>query len=158
MSLIPNWGAIAEQWLGGVIESNPLITSADKLFAYIQPTELYMPRVYVRQWWNENVRAQNYTNLIENMKDDDVIPRSFYKTTDRQYHDNYAEIYKVTGRNAITGEKMEQYVTVTYNQRTTRWESQMQLDEYISHYEFDLAPGAIKTKLQGVYHVRGRRL
>ncbi len=91
---------------------HPSITSADILFAQMRESDMYVPRVYVRDEWRVRKSEGDYMDIVERMSDADIVPLGWMRQTSLNYKQTY--IYKVSikGQLATTGEAVDRMVTV----------------------------------------------
>jgi len=94
-------------------------TSADDLYQSLRNTPYYAPRSVVREVWNEVVRADIFSPLINTLGEDELIPRSWVYRTNWKYTQPFAALVEVTGVNLVTGRSETKYVTKLYNNMPT---------------------------------------
>lgn len=150
-----NWRQFGQQWLPGALEGLKGVTSADKLYESLRGTELYVPRSYVREWWNDNVRAQNYAPLLNRLGQNDLAPRSAFKTTDTFTRDNYFYLLNVTGFNPLTGETTTQHIGIYDNQNLSIGELQFRAAQMAEGSGVSVIGPDFDVSIQSVFHRRG---
>ena len=102
----------AEQWLPGVREQVPEVTSADSAFAWMRDHDMYVPRADVRDMWRALETDEGYVAIANRLPYEELVPRAWMSETQFEYGHRYNYIVKLSGQDSITEEYREELVTI----------------------------------------------
>ena len=101
------------------MSEHPDITSADALYNQMRDSDMYVPRVYVRNEWRDRKTESDYMDIVERMEDDNVIPIGWMRKTSMNYDEKFIWKVDIKGIDAGTGRPVERTVTIESDKNET---------------------------------------
>ncbi|KKN29041.1 hypothetical protein LCGC14_0847970 [marine sediment metagenome] len=106
------WQQRAEQWVPAFMAEHPTITNADILFDQMRESDMYVPRVYVRDEWRSRKDEGRYMDIVEMMSDADMIPKGWMRKTSLNYKEKMIWKVSIVGELTEGGVAVDRTVTI----------------------------------------------